>query len=148
MPNEFDTQGDMATAEEIEKAAWNYMRRLQGLDPVTKTARSMLQHLVKAAQAGSGITVDITEFWSDVEKGAAAINDMHERDLAGEQPEIVESYLSPSDFTLQAHDGSRLVKRGTWMLGVVWPEQYFQKILRRERTGYSMEGKGRRVPVG
>jgi hypothetical protein len=138
----------MATPGEVEKACWNYMRRLQGLDPLTKLSKSLVAALAKAHSSGGSLRLDVTEIWADVEKGAALINDMHERDLAGEQPEIVENYLAPTDFTVQAPEGPRLVKKGTWLLGVIWPETYFQKILDGERTGYSMEGKGRRVPVG
>jgi hypothetical protein len=148
VPNEFDTQGDMATPEEVEKACWNYMRRLQGLDPLTKLGKSLVAALAKAHSSGGSLRLDVTEIWADVEKGAALINDMHERDLTGEQPEVVECYTAPADFTAEAPEGTRMIKKGTWLLGVIWPQAYFQKILDRERTGYSMEGRGRRVPVG
>jgi hypothetical protein len=48
--------------------------------------------------------------------------------------DIVESYVAPIDFVL----GDEKISKGTWLLGVVWSEEMFQKIESGERNGLSL----------
>lgn len=141
-PNELDTQGDFSTADEIEKACWDFMARLQGKDTVTKTALRVLEEVVKAAKSGQEIRLDITDAFEIVEK--RGLNDMHVSDDGDETlGTIVECYIAPVDMVI----GDETVKKGTWLLGVQWSPEYFAKVESGERTGFSMEGVARRVEV-
>lgn len=141
-PNTVDSQNDFADAEEIEKACWNFMRRLQGQDTLTKTALRVLEEIVKAAESGKSVRLDITEAYEEVSK--RGLNDMH---IPSDDDEnlgtIVECYIAPADFEINGEK----VKKGTWLLGVVWNPDYFAKIERGERTGLSMEGVAVRMEV-
>lgn len=141
-PNVIDTQGDFTTTDEIEKACWGFMERLQGRDTLTKTALCVLEEVVKAASSGDSVRLDITDAFEAVEK--RGLNDMHvNTDRDGELGTIVECYIAPCDFQI----GEEQVKKGTWLLGVRWSPEYFAKIESGERTGFSMEGRAVRVEV-
>lgn len=138
-PLEVDTQGDFAKADTIEQAAWQFMRLLQGGKTLTKWSRTLLDAIVKAVGEGQGIRLDVTGMVEDVTKAAHALGDQHSSWDAG-LGEVVECYCMPCDAVL---DGQS-VKKGAWMLGVLWSPAYFAKIQAGERTGYSMGGKGKR----
>jgi len=141
-PNVVDTQGDFAEAPDIEKAAWDYMRKLQGKDKLTKTAVCVLEEVVKAAASGKSVRIDVTDIFETVEK--RGLNDMHINTEDDDQlGTVVESYNAPCDMVI----GDQEVKKGTWLLGVVWSPEYFAKIESGERTGFSMEGRAVRVEV-
>jgi len=141
-PDTVDTQGDFADAAEIEKACWNFMRRLQGQDTLTKTALRVLEEVVKAAESGKGVRLDITDVYEVVQK--RGLNDMHVNSDDDESlGTIVECYIAPCDFKI----GDEQVRKGTWLLGVQWSPDYFAKIEAGERTGFSMEGRAVRVEV-
>lgn len=136
-PTDTDTQGDFASAETIERAAWDFMTRLQAMAKAGTT-------IVRAAlDSDEGVIVkvalesDVEEgFAFEVEKGAG-LDDMHlqvgdEQDLGI----IVESYLAPADFTI----GDEPIAKGTWLLGVRWSAGMWEKILKGERTGLSLYG--------
>lgn len=141
-PNAVDTQGDFADAATIEKAAWDFMTMLQGKDNLTKTAVLVMGEIVKAAESGADVRLDMTDLFWEVEK--RGLNDMH---ITGDNDEVlgtvVESYIAPVDFEL----GDQKVTKGTWMLGVQWSPEYFAKVEAGERTGFSMEGKAMRLEV-
>lgn len=140
-PNTVDSQDDWSSEEEIERACHHFMRRLQGRGDVAKAATRLLSDILKASEAGGTLRVDLTELTEEIAKAGGPINDMHEADFEGDLPDIVECYIAPVEFAV----GEQTVKKGTWLLGVIWPEDYYQLIESGERTGYSMEGKGRRV---
>jgi len=96
-PNEVDSHGDYATAEEIEKAAHEFLQEARNIDK---------QH--------------------DFIKGAG---------------EVVESYISPVDFTL----GEQPIKKGSWVLATKATDEIWEDITKGEITGYSMAGKAVRV---
>lgn len=98
-PGTVDSQDDYATAEDIEKAAWDFVRN--GL-------RLGYMHKNQADDIG----------------------------------DIVESYVAPADM----HVGEGIVKRGTWLIGVVWSPEYWEKVKKGEVTGFSMGGRARRIP--
>lgn len=135
VPNEVDSQGDYAEASEIEKACWDYMERLQTPSPLTKSATEILDAVINAD--GKGVTLDVTDACEVIKSG---LNDMH---VEQNEPvgRVVENYITPTDFELNGQD----IKKGTWMLGVVWTPEYFEKIKSGERTGFSMEGRGIRI---
>lgn len=140
-PDTVDSQDDWSTSEEIEKACHNYMRALQGKGKVTKVAMQILDAILKAAETGNSIRLDLSAILEEVKKAGGPVNDMHETDFDGETPDVVENYIARCDQTI----GDQKVKKGTWLMGVIWPEDYFTLVESGERTGYSMEGTGRRV---
>lgn len=140
-PNTVDSQGDYAEPEEIEKACWDYMKRLQGSDNLAKSSVSMLHQIIKTLHEEGDVRLDLTDVWETFVKGDGMLNDMHMSAFEGEQPHIVECYIAPVDFALE----NETIKKGTWLMGIVWPESYFDKIKAGERTGLSMEGYGRRI---
>lgn len=141
-PGVVDSQGDFTDADEIERACWDYMRKLQGQNKVTKAALQVLEEVVKAASTGESVRIDVTDIWEDVQK--RGLNDMH---IASENDDalgtVVECYIAPCDMQI----GDETVRKGTWMLGVQWSPEYFHKIEAGERTGFSMEGRAVRVEV-
>ena len=63
--------------------------------------------------------------------------------------EVVESYIAPCDMTIQCTDGNtQTVRKGSWVMGTVWPEQQWDAIKKGKFTGYSIQGKGARIPLG
>ena len=56
--------------------------------------------------------------------------------------DIVECYVAPVDFQL----GDEPIRKGSWLLGVVWSEDQFRKVQDGTLTGFSLGGVGRRVP--
>lgn len=131
--NEVDKQGDYAKPEVVREAAWNFMKKLQGKDDITKVSLSIFEEILKAVKDDVTVEVDVTEM--DVEGISKSINDMHQEDV---DAVVVESYIAPVDFEL----GGEKVKKGDWLVGCVWNREYFDKILSGERTGYSIEGIG------
>lgn len=141
-PDVLDAHDEFMDAEEIEKACWNFMRKLHGGTSLTKVAVKILGAIVKASDEGGQLTLDITDVYDEVKK--AGLNDMHiSTPMDHELGEIVENYIAPVDMEINGEK----VKKGTWLMGIVWNQEYFQKILSGERTGLSMEGVGRRVEI-
>ena len=57
---------------------------------------------------------------------------------------IIESYIAPTDFEC----GGRLVKKGSWVMGVkILDDALWQAIRRGEITGFSIGGTGKRIPA-
>ena len=139
-PDVVDSQDDFAKAEEIEKAAWKFMEKLQGKSQLQKFQDELLENIVKSADQDEALRVDITEVYDEFKKGG--LNDMHINRATDEHiGTVVESYIAPVDFNI----GKQEVTKGTWLLGVVWSAEQFKKIENKERTGLSMEGKGKRL---
>lgn len=132
-PDAEDTQGDFMKAADIEASAWDFMERLQLL------AKSCGVILTSAIGAGrEGITLDVTNV-DELIKGEG-LDDQH---LQLDEPlgVIVESYVAPADFTVNGEP----IKKGTWLLGVRWTQEMFEKIKKGERTGLSLYGTADRV---
>lgn len=146
-PLEVDTQGEFTTADEIEKACWEFNRALQGKAQVNKIAMELLEAVVKALQEGKEFTLDLTELLDDVEKaGGMGLGFMHEQWDQG-LGDIVESYTTPMDFDLTTPAGVQKVKKGAWLMGIVWSPDYFAKVESGEMTGLSMGGTAVKIPV-
>lgn len=139
-PDVVDSQGDWTDAEEIEKACWNFMRSIQSKSKVTKSVLEVLGLIAKGLQDREAVAIDISDVWEDIQKAAKGLGYMHERWDEG-MGDIVECYVAPVDF--QVGDG--MVRKGTWLLGVVWAPEYFAKVESGEITGFSMGGRGRRI---
>jgi hypothetical protein len=137
-PDTIDTQQEFATADTIRDAAWGFLARLQGL---AKSATAIVDAAL-SVEDGESLVVDISEV-SDVldalEKGAG-LDDQH-RQIDDDLGMIVESYLAPTDLTING----QVVKQGAWLLGVRWSEPMWAKIKAGERTGLSMFGYATRV---
>lgn len=131
-PDSVDTQGEFAKAQDIERAAWEFMVRLQSL---AKSASELLPAIVDAASRDDAIKieVDIADLEEMVKAGG--LDDQHQQ-LEESVGTIVESYVAPTNFYV----GEEPVKKGTWLLGVVWTPEMFAKIKAGERTGLSMFG--------
>ena len=124
-PDVVDAQGEYAQAPAIEKAAWDFLRKLQG-QGLTKLAVQVIKSL-----AEGDARLDVTEL-VDLAK---SLGDMH-TDLTSPHGAIVESYLAPCDLFINGE----AVRKGAWLLGVQWSPEYFAKIQAGERTGLSMGG--------
>jgi hypothetical protein len=137
-PLETDSQGDFAKAATIQTACWEFMRRLQSGKTLTKWAMTLLDAITKAVDSTMALRIDVTDMVDEITKAKRALGDQHSSWDEG-LGEIVECYCMPCDGEVSGE----VVKQGTWMLGVVWSEDYFAKIQAGERTGYSMGGKAR-----
>lgn len=128
-PDTLDTQKDFAKAADIEAAAWDFMARM------TMLAKSATAVLSAVALGKADTRIDVTEILK-----AQRLDDQHSQTT---EPlgTIVESYIAPCDMTVEG----TAIKKGTWLLGVVWTEAMFAKIKKGERTGLSMYGRGERV---
>ena len=56
---------------------------------------------------------------------------------------IVETYTAPADMVVSG----QAIRKGSWLLGVVWSPDYFAKIQKGERVGLSMGGRAERELV-
>lgn len=132
--NEVDKDEHYASEEVVRDAAWGFMEKLQHVDEVTKLAKSVFVEFVKVAKGDADVSIDVTKM--DVEGIEKTVKDMHEEEVP--DAKVVESYVSPVDFTLEGEE----IKKGDWLVGVVWNEEIFEKVLSGERVGYSIAGKG------
>ena len=134
-PDVQDSHGDFAKAEDIERAAWEFMARQQGL---AKSGAKLMRELSKMESSDSRDLMLVVD--EELLKSGDGLDDEHEQT---DQPcgTIVESYIAPSDFQV----GEQLVRKGTWLLGVVWEPEIFEKIVTGERTGLSMFGRTDKV---
>lgn len=97
-PGIADSQGDVVSAMEIEKAAHDYM---------VQSRRNDVQHDEQDAPV-----------------------------------DVVESYIAPSDLTI----GGQPVVKGAWVMGVhVTDSPLWQRVVKRELTGFSIGGSAVRV---
>lgn len=142
-PNTIDSQGDFTTADEIEKACWEFSRLLQARTPLAKMGLQLLDIVVKAVKNNETLRLDVTDLLERVEKSdGVGLGYMHAvwSDGIGE---IVENYIAPVDMVI----GDQTVKKGTWLMGVIWTPEYYEKVKKGEITGYSMGGTAIRIPV-
>lgn len=142
-PDVVDLQGDFATADEIEKACWEFSRLLQAQMPLVKMGLQLLDAVVKAAKNNETLKLDVTDLLERVEKsGGVGLGYAHAvwSDGIGE---IVENYIAPVDMII----GNQTVKKGTWLMGVIWTPEYYEKVKKGEITGFSMGGTAIRIPV-
>lgn len=132
-PMKKDKEDDYTDSEEIRKAQWDYMKRLQTKDNVSKSCVELVKNIVDAVDEDEEIMVDITALCEeDLEK---SLGDMHEKTL-DDGSFIVDSYRAPCDMEINGES----VKKGSWMLGVRWSDEMWEKIKKNERKGFSMEG--------
>jgi hypothetical protein len=138
-PDEVDAHNEYTTADEIQKACWEYNKNLINKSKVARTAELLLSSCIKAYDENKAIRIDISELSEEITKGSVNhhLGIMHK--FSGENAgEVVESYITPCDMTIN----NEVIKQGTWMMGVVWEPAYFEKILDGTFTGYSMGGTG------
>jgi len=144
VPEEVDAQGDFSTEDEIRKAAWGYMKKLQSQDSkLNKFAVELLDRIIKEVREGNKVRIDMNKLEKRYDNLQKQVGDMH-TDFGDELGTVVESFVCPNDIEIN----DEKIEKGTWLLGVHWTEKMFEKILNGERIGYSMGGKGLRVPVG
>lgn len=134
-PDEVDAHGDFARAEDIEIACWEFNKNLQTGGHLVKFAKRFLSSIVKSAR-GDTLEVEVSE--SLLTKGALGIQ---HSDWSDDNGEIVESYIAPVDMEI----GTEKVKKGTWLMGVVWSQKNWEQIQRGELTGLSLGGTAIRV---
>ena len=105
IPNETDKQGDVIPADEIEKAAHQFLAEFRNID----TDHDLL--------SGRGAPI---ESWTLKEA---------------------------STFTLPDGGESREYPAGTWMLGVEFADQAWQRVKSGDLTGFSIYGEAEEVPT-
>jgi 5-methylcytosine-specific restriction endonuclease McrA len=119
-----DLQGDSISAEEIEKSERAWMERYQNLG---------WQHSAEPSQ--------IDEFRQGDEGGKVPL-------LSSDKVVLVESYILRSDTGFVMING-RKVLAGTWLMGLVYKDDaLWNEVVTGKRTGFSIGGFARRVPVG
>lgn len=134
-PGEVDLQGEYTDEETLREGAWNYMKKLQNKSDVEKIALELYDSFAKLVEGEADeVRVDITDLDTSLTKN---LGDMH-RDVSDSHGTVVESYITPVDIELNGEK----IKKGSWLMGVVWSDEMFEKILAGERTGYSMGGSG------
>ena len=133
-PMEVDSQGDYATADAIEKACYDFNRRLHG--GISKSAQDIMEALLKA-EPGDRLEIEI-DTDEDVTKGVLGINHKSWPDDAGD---VLESYILPVDATISG----QVVKAGTWLMKARWNPDIYERIQKGELTGYSLGGRGSKV---
>lgn len=152
-PDTPDTDGEFAKAEDIEKAAWGYMSRMQAalaqgvavfksvplLDMCTVCSKTIEEH-GNEPHAFEEIAIDVSELEEMAKAAENPLDDQHLQ-VDSHLGTVVESWVAPCDLSI----GTQHVKKGSWLLGVVWTEEMFDKIKKGERTGLSMYGRARRV---
>lgn len=118
------------------------MLALRGKNKITKRAIEIVDLIAKGLREGNVAAIDVTDAWEDIQKikGFGYMHEKRDKDMG----DIVECYIAPVDFTVNGES----IKKGTWLLGVVWAPEYFEKVESGEITGYSMGGKGRRIREG
>ncbi|MBB1557731.1 MAG: hypothetical protein HG439_004580 [candidate division SR1 bacterium] len=99
VPDELDGNGDIISADEIKKAAYEFMLNLQ-------------------------------------EK---KVNVNHEEDTEIASAHFVESYLTL--FDMERGDG--VIPQGTWILGIQFDDETYEKIQNEDFVGISIEGLGK-----
>lgn len=141
-PDVVDLQGDFADAETIETAAHTFLAGLQQkaleADAAVEVMRCVLDQEPDALYEYA-VDAVIAE---ELEKAVKGAGDQH-RDWDPSIGTVVESYLAPADCTVNGE----AVRKGAWLLGVVWSPEQFAKIERGERTGLSLGGRATRVPA-
>jgi len=140
---EEDSQGDIPQEEDVQKAAWNYMRKLQNKEECDyqKFAKEFLEKVVEVIESDEDVKIDADKLVKYQKELKSRVGDMHS-DFSEDNGEVVESFVLPHDMTI----GGEKLKKGSWLLGVVWNDEIFEKILKGERTGLSVGGQGVRIP--
>jgi cation transport regulator len=136
-PDELDTDNEFSTADEIEKAAHDFMRELQGRRGLAKAGLEILSKVKEAMESETEVKLEVDKPLAELAK--RGVSAMHIEDL--EDAEIVESFIAPTDMKI----GKQAVKKGSWLAGIIWPEDVFKKIESGEWTGYSMGGTAHKV---
>lgn len=145
-PLEVDSQDEFTDAMEIEKACWEFNRMIKGNSQINKLALQVFDEVLKALQEDREIVLDITDLDEEIEKAGVGLGFMHElwnEDLG----EIIESYTAPCDMNIDTTRGPEKVKKGSWLMGIIWSNEYFDKVESGEITGLSMGGKASKIPV-
>lgn len=138
-PNKLDTDEEFTDEDVIRDAMWKFMESLQGKSELDKMAHRVLNLIIKTAEEGEPVSLDVTKLVENksIEK---RLKDMHTDEVEGGV--VVECFQAPVPMEINGEP----VKKGGWLLGVVWPDEIFNKILSGERTGYSLGGYGTVVP--
>jgi len=133
-PDVTDLQGDYMDADTVRKVAWDFMDRLTGRDK-EEVDKAFIEELTEAYENNEDVYIDmekLSEVANELEKN---VGDMH--DETGDHiGRIVESYIAPSDMEINGEN----IRKGTWLVGVVFSDPYYQKVLRGEWTGLSIGG--------
>ena len=140
-PDVVDSQGDWTDAKEIERAAHAFMLSLQGRPRLSKAALEVLGLVVKGLAERPMVALDVSDCWEELRKSGHGLGYMHQVWDPG-IGDVVECYVAPCDMVVNEQP----VRKGSWLLGVVWSEECFAKVEAGEITGLSMGGSGRRVP--
>jgi len=73
-----------------------------------------------------------------------AVDLNHETELELEKAIPVESYIAPQDFTIN----EQTIAKGSWVLAMHIPDpEIWEQVEKGEITGYSLRGKGLRIPA-
>jgi len=140
-PDVADTDDEYAKAEDIEKAAWDFMREIQGRSEMAKLSMQLVEMMMKAGgEEDIDVEVDVSELCEEIAK--RGVSNMHVEDI--DDADIVESFIAPVDMEI----AGQKVSKGSWLVGIVWSPEHFKKIEDGDWQGYSMGGWARKVKEG
>ena len=132
-PDVVDSQGDWATAAEIEKACHQFMREL--------TDQGAIAMALVEAEPGDEITIYLSD--DDLAKRATGVQHQVRGDDLGD---VVENFIAPVDFDIPQPDGTiEHVTKGSWLQGIVWSEPVWKMFESGALNAYSLEGTAKRV---
>lgn len=134
-----------------------------GREPLTKEVRLLVpieksEAPAKRVSYGVVLEPDTEDLQGDVmtaEDIEEAAYDWMERSQAGghmhsetvDGAKVVESYIAPCDIPVETAEGPETIRKGSWVLGMRWPESIWKRITGGELTGYSVGGTGVRLAM-
>ena len=140
-PHVPDTDGEFMDGKEIRKCAWEFVERLQDRS-VNKKVLTVIDAITKAHRHDAIVKIDVTELFEKAEEIKKNLGIEH-REWGHHLGTITDSFVTPEKITIAGEE----IEKDTWLMGVRWSEEQYKKILDGEINGYSMGGKGKRVPV-
>lgn len=130
-PDTIDLQEDYMTKEDIRKMAFDY-----NVQP-TMMLENMFGIFDVLLKSEDGEEIEI-ESIAEIEKGMLGYG--HSNFDSQKIGKVVESYIAPCEMKLPGSE--KVIKEGTWLMGVVWEPEYWEKVKKNEINGYSMGGDG------
>ena len=144
IPDEVDAQRDIVSAEEIQKAAWDFMEdsgTTSFMHTTGLTVEGIRHQVERAVQEGYTLHELINGVSGD--PLVSGIKNVLEKPITfSDKIKIRESYLAPVDFQL----GNRKIKEGTWVMGMhIISDILWEEVKSGYITGFSIEGRSQRI---
>ena len=158
-----ESDDDLPGATGARSKTEGVMNTDDGREPLTKEIRLLVpieksEAPAKRVSYGVVLEPDTEDLQGDVmtaEDIEEAAYDWMERSQAGghmhsetvDGAKVVESYIAPCDIPVETAEGPETIRKGSWVLGMRWPESIWKRITGGELTGYSVGGTGVRLAM-